>query len=320
MPGASYNVVSVISIFREPLILSVNDTSGVTASAPAERLLDILDLERIDLDLFLGQNEGRGTSRLFGGQVLSQALRAATSTVDEDRRPHSLHGYFMRPGNPARPVLYEVDRIRDGRSFTTRRVVAIQDGKAILNMSVSLQISEDGMTHDKAMPNVPPPEELTDDLQRAQSESADNPRLGPMATRERAFELRSVIAPWEAGERFFSPVWMRFRGAATPEDSALQHALLTYASDVGLVSTATLPHIDTTPRNELMMASLDHALWIHRQPVLNDWFLFAKRTSTASGARGLSHAEFYTRDGELMASVSQEGLMRPYREVAGGAK
>lgn len=287
---------------------------------PAQRLLEILALERIDTDLFLGQNEGRGTARLFGGQVLAQALRAATGTVDADRRPHSLHGYFMRPGNPERPVLYEVDRIRDGRSFTTRRVVAIQDGKAILNMSVSLQIIEEGMTHDKAMPNVPPPEELTDDLERAYAEPESNPRLGPMAKQERAFELRSVIAPWEAGERFFSPVWMRFRGEADVRDSPLQHALLTYASDVGLVSTATLPHIDSTPRNSLMMASLDHALWIHREPQLDDWFLFAKRTSTASGARGLSHAEFYTRDGELIASVSQEGLMRPYRERAAGSK
>ena len=293
--------------------MGVNATTAGSAETPADKLLQILSLERIDLDLFLGQNEGRGTSRLFGGQVLAQALRAATSTVDDDRTPHSLHGYFLRPGNPQRPVLYEVDRIRDGRSFTTRRVVAIQDGKAILNMSVSLQISEEGMTHGKAMPNVPPPEELADDLQRAISEPSDNPRLGPMATRERAFEMRSVIAPWEAGERFFSPVWMRFRGVADPDDSALQHALLTYASDVGLVSTATLPHIDSTPRNSLMMASLDHALWVHRKPKLDDWFLFAKRTSTASGARGLSHAEFYTRDGDLIASVSQEGLMRPYK-------
>ncbi len=305
--------------YAEFSILGANATKQVDYE-PAQRLLEILALERIDLDLFLGQNEGRGTARLFGGQVLSQALRAAMSTVDADRRPHSLHGYFMRPGDPQRPVLYEVDRIRDGRSFTTRRVVAIQDGKAILNMSVSLQISEEGMSHDKAMPNVPPPEELKDDLERAKAESEDNPRMGPMAKQQRAFELRSVIAPWEAGERFFSPVWMRFRGEADVQDSALQHALLTYASDVGLVSTATLPHIDSTPRNSLMMASLDHALWIHRQPELDDWFLFAKRTSTASGARGLSHAEFYTRDGELIASVSQEGLMRPYRARGADSK
>ncbi len=312
MPGGSYNALPVLEYFE----LSANATTTATPQSPAAKLLQILALERIDLDLFIGQNEGRGTARLFGGQVLSQALRAATSTVDDDRTPHSLHGYFLRPGNPDRPVLYEVDRIRDGRSFTTRRVVAIQDGKAILNMSVSLQVSETGMTHAQAMPNVPPPEELTDDLERARAEPADNPRLGPMAVRERAFEMRSVIAPWEAGERFFSPVWMRFRGEADLNDSALQHALLTYASDVGLVSTATLPHIDSTPRNSLMMASLDHALWVHRKPQLNDWFLFAKRTSTASGARGLSHAEFYTRDGELIASVSQEGLMRPYKDKA----
>lgn len=289
---------------------SISGEVSDLSEAPAKRLLQVLDLERIDLDLFIGQNEDRGTSRLFGGQVLSQALRAACITVDDDRAPHSLHGYFLRAGNPDRPVLYEVDRIRDGRSFTTRRVVAIQDGKAILNMAVSLQIAEDGLTHALQMPNVPPPEELQDDLVRVASEPADNPRLSPMAFRERAFEMRSVIGPWEEGDRLFSPVWMRFREPIDPADHALHYSLLTYASDVALVSTAALPHNSTQPRSGLMLASLDHALWMHRKPSFDDWILFAKRTSTASGARGLSHAEFFTRDGELLASVTQEGLLR----------
>ena len=284
------------------------------ARSPAEDLLEILQLERLDSDLFLGNNEAQRPARLFGGQVLSQSLRAAISTVSPERKPHSLHGYFLRPGDPSRRVLYEVDRIRDGRSFTTRRVVAIQDGHAILNMSVSLQVIESGMAHEKAMPNVPPPEELEDDLVRAQREDASNPRMGPMSRIERAFELRSVIEPWADGDRFFSPVWMRFRGAANPDDQALQYSLLTYASDIGLVSTAALPHTQQIPRTELMLASLDHALWIHRAPVLDDWVLFAKRSSTATGARGLCHAEIYSRRGELLASVTQEGLLRRRRK------
>lgn len=299
-------------LFFKPSGLLVPESSiepDKTESTSAA-LLRLLELERIDLDLFMGQNESRGMARLFGGQVLSQALRAACTTVDEDRAPHSMHGYFLRAGDPDRPVLYEVDRIRDGRSFTTRRVVAIQDGKAIFNMSVSLQTAEEGMTHAQQMPNVPPPEELENDLVRAAAEPADNPRLSPAAGRERAFELRHVIAPWEPGDRMFSPTWMRFSEAVDSADTALNYSLLAYASDEALVSTAALPHINTMPRSALMLASLDHALWIHRKPNFDDWILFAKRTSTAQGARGLSHAEFYSRDGELLASVTQEGLLR----------
>ncbi len=295
---------------------SVTDSSSTSESTGAA-LLRLLKLERIDLDLFMGQNENRGMARLFGGQVLSQALRAACTTVENDRAPHSMHGYFLRAGDPDRPVLYEVDRIRDGRSFTTRRVVAIQDGKAIFNMSVSLQIAEEGMTHAQQMPNVPPPEELENDLDRAAVEPDDNPRLSPAARRERAFEMRHVIAPWEQGDRMFSPVWMRFNEtlgenseSSDSVDNALDYSLLAYASDEALVSTAALPHITSMPRSALMLASLDHALWIHRKPSFDDWILFAKRTSTARGARGLSHAEFFSRDGELLASVTQEGLLR----------
>ena len=295
----------------------MTDSSATVSSGTSEStgaaLLRLLKLERIDLDLFLGQNENRGMARLFGGQVLSQALRAACATVDDDRAPHSMHGYFLRAGDPDRPVLYEVDRIRDGRSFTTRRVVAIQDGKAIFNMSVSLQIAEEGMTHAQQMPNVPPPEELANDLDRAAAEPDDNPRLSPAAHRERAFEMRHVIAPWETGNRMFSPVWMRFietLDSSDGADTALDYSLLAYASDEALVSTAALPHVDSMPRSALMLASLDHALWIHRKPSFDDWILFAKRTSTARGARGLSHAEFFSRDGELLASVTQEGLLR----------
>ena len=276
----------------------------------AKELLQLLTLEPIELDLFRGANETHGPPRLFGGQVLAQGLRAACMTVPDDREPHSLHGYFLRPGNPERRVLYEVDRIRDGRSFTTRRIVAIQDGEAILNMTVSLQVREDGFDHAQAMPNVPPPAELENDQLRAAREQADNPRLSPMAARPRPFEMRSVIEPWAATDRLFNPVWARFGTDFDPDDRSLPYCLLAYASDMGLVSTAAMPHTSSHPRTQLQLASLDHSLWIHRRPDLTDWLLFAKRTTTATGARGLNHAEFYDPSGSLLASVSQEGLLR----------
>ncbi|MEM7218972.1 MAG: acyl-CoA thioesterase II [Pseudomonadota bacterium] len=282
-------------------------------AAHARELLSVLTLEPVERNLFLGRNETRSMPRLFGGQVLAQALRAALDTVEAERVPHSLHGYFLRPGNPARPVLYEVDRIRDGGSFTTRRVVAIQEGEAILNVDVSLQREEGGMEHAMPMPNVPPPDELEDDYVRARRLAADHPRLPPLALIPRAFEMRSAIVPWVETPRLFSPTWLRFVGALPADDPALPYCLLAYASDMGLMSTSSLPHVAELPRTALQMASLDHAIWFHRRPSVADWLLFAKRTTTAVGARGLSHAEFYDRGGELMASVSQEGLLRPRR-------
>ena len=286
------------------------------ADTRAAALLDILNLETIDRDLYRGRNEDRGPMRLFGGQVLAQALRAACATIDAERMPHSLHAYFLRPGDVALPVLYEVDRIRDGRSFTTRRVVAVQNGQAILNLSLSAQVSEAGLEHEMPMPNVPLPEELENDRERALRLPPDDPRLSPMARRERPFEMRSVVDAWSAESRLFNPVWIRFPLPLDASDPALPFALLAYASDMGLVSTSTLPHASVTPRNQLQLASLDHTLWIHRPPDFSDWLLFARRTSTASGALGLNHAEFFDRSGTLLASVTQEGLLRPRRVEA----
>lgn len=288
------------------------DSSNATIER-AQELLQLLALEAIELDLFRGDNERHGPPRLFGGQVLAQGLRAACLTVPQDREPHSLHGYFLRPGNPQRPVLYEVDRIRDGRSFTTRRIVAIQDGRAIFNMTVSLQIREDGLEHAQAMPNVPPPTELENDQLAAAAQDQSNPRLSTMAARPRPFETRSVIEPWAATDRLFNPVWVRFGTEFDASDWSLPYCLLAYASDMGLVSTAAMAHTTTLPRSRLQLASLDHSLWIHRRPDLTDWLLFAKRTTTATGARGLNHAEFYNPAGSLLASVSQEGLLRQQR-------
>lgn len=277
----------------------------------ARQLLDILTLEPIEQNLYRGRNENRGPFRLFGGQVLAQALRAACHTVEE-RQPHSLRAYFMRAGDASRPVLYEVERIRDGSSFTTRRVVAIQQGQAIFSMDVSFQVNEPGFEHAHSMPNVPPPEELEDDIDVVARLPEPHPGLSPMAGRARPFEMRSVFpqgSPAFELDRFWNPVWIRFCAEAG-RDEALKRCLLAYASDMGLVSTAALPHSSEQPRNQLQMASLDHALWIHRPVPLDDWLLFHKRTSAAEGARGLIHAEFFGRDGTLVASVSQEGLLR----------
>lgn len=284
----------------------------------AARLLEILKLERIEENLYRGYNEVAGRFRLFGGQVLAQALRAASNTV-EGRQVHSLHAYFMRAGDAERPVLYEVDRIRDGRSFTTRRIVAIQEGRAIFSMSASFQVAESGFEHTHSMPNVPPPEELQDDLDVVAGLRARHADLSPMAGRARPFEMRSVFplgSPQWQQHRFWNPVWIRFpldfAGTAQgPEQAqAMARCLLAYSSDMGLVSTALLPHGGEVPRQSVQMASLDHALWVHREIPLNEWLLFHKRTSSADGARALTHADFFSRDGVLLASVTQEGLLR----------
>ncbi len=294
------------------------DESKADRLARAERLLEILKLERIEENLYRGLNEARGNYRLFGGQVLSQALKAACETV-AGRHPHSVHGYFMRAGNADLPVLYEVDRIRDGRSFTTRRVVAIQEGEAIFSMSVSFQVEEGGFEHAASMPNVPPPEELEDDMLVAARLTGKQPNLSPMAGRPRPFEIRSVFQlgtpAWEEN-RLWNPVWIRFAAPLPEDDGTLSRCLLAYASDMGLVSTSLLPHARSQPRDRFQLASLDHALWIHAPAPMDEWLLFHKHTSTASGARGLVHAAFYESGGELLASVTQEGLVRELRDPA----
>ncbi len=284
------------------------------AQVRAKRLLDVLDLENIETNLFLGQNEITESNRLFGGQVLAQSAVAAYRTV-ENLELHSLHGYFLRAGRPGLPVLYEIERIRDGRSFTTRRVVAVQDGEAIFNMDVSFQVSEPGFEHVQPMPNVPLPDELSDDVEAAEGlgETLDNGRYSPMAKIARPFETRSVFSldgPDWARNRSWNPVWIRFREPVDQADQNLARSLLAYASDMSLVSTATLPHADEVARSDVQMASLDHALWIHRDIPVNDWILFHKRTSTAQGARGLVHSEFYASNGTMLASGTQEGLIR----------
>ncbi len=275
-------------------------------NARYNEVLDVLDVERIEENLYLGRNETRA-GRLFGGQVLAQAARAAYNTVNGIHL-HSLHGYFLRPGDVSKPVLYEVERIRDGRSFTTRRVVAVQSGQAIFNLDASFQLEEVGVDHAHSMPNVPLPEELSDDALLI-AEMDDDPLLSPMARSVRPIEIRSVFQPgtdaWREA-RSFNPTWFRF--PHDPDDPVVRRCVLAYASDMGLVSTASLPHL--ADRSELQLASLDHALWIHRDFTLDGWLLFHKRSTTAAGARGLVHADVFSESGMLIASLTQEGLMR----------
>ncbi len=276
------------------------------------RLISILNLKKIDEDLFLGDNESLSGFRLFGGQVLAQAVRAAYQTV-KDRHAHSLHAYFLKGGIAEQPVLFEVERVRDGKSFTTRRVVAIQNGDAIFNMDLSFQIEESGFQHSDPMPNVPPPEELADDIEVALSLDQAHGNMSPMAKIKRPFETRSVfrLGSEEWGkERFSNPVWIKFRGEVESEDQEFSRCLISYASDMGLVSTSTLPHQPDVARDSLQLASLDHSLWIHRDVPIDEWILFHKKTSSANGSRGMNHAEFFSQNGELIASVSQEGLLR----------
>ena len=287
----------------------------------AMRLLNLLQLEQVDDNLFRAENEPENGQRIFGGQVIAQALIASSRTLD-GYKMHSCHAYFLRPGDNNKPVLLDVERVRDGRSFAMRRVVAIQNGQAIFSMDISFHIDEAGFQHSEPMPNVPMPQELRPDDQVAKDldGSDDDPRLSPMATLERPFEMRSVFqigsVEW-AENRSWSPVWIRYRGEfdlSSDETPNLNAALLAYASDMGLVSTGFLPHQLITNRSKLQMASLDHSLWIYRDIPITKWLLFHKRTTTAANSRALVHADFFSEEGVLIATTTQEGLLRAREE------
>ncbi len=282
-------------------------------------LLAILDLEPIEVNLFRGRSPQVGWQRVFGGQVIGQALVAACRTVDgvAERPPHSLHAYFLLAGDPKVPIIYEVDRIRDGRSFTTRRVVAIQHGRAIFTMAVSFHGSEPGLNHQAEMPNVPAPEQLP-------SESEIRQRIWPMMPdpirryfeRERPIELRPVEFERYLGKRFpdgrFN-LWIRATGAL-PDTAAIHQCVLAYASDLMLLDAALVPHGRTVFERTIMAASLDHALWFHRPFKADEWLLYAQDSPNAGGARGFARGLIFSRDGTLVASVAQEGLLRERQE------
>jgi acyl-CoA thioesterase II len=300
----------------EPVTLTDPPTSKALAD-----LLELLELEPLEMNLFRGLSPDEDQQRVFGGQVAAQALVAAGRTVDGDRHVHSLHAYFLRPGDPTVPIIYEVDRIRDGRSFTTRRVVAIQHGRAIFNLQASFQITELGPDHAAPMPDVPDPESLPTfrerlepHLERFGADTVD------WMTRERPIDSRPVDEPkWLApGPREpTQDVWIRANGTLPPEQ--LVHAcVVAYASDLTLLDTATLPHAIGYD-GHYQMASLDHAMWFHRPFRADDWLLYHQTSPSASGARGLAVGHVYTRSGTLAVTVIQEGLIRPIADDAPGA-
>jgi acyl-CoA thioesterase-2 len=280
-----------------------------------DSVLNHLDLEQIETNLFRGISESLGPPRVFGGQVIGQALIAALRTV-ENRPCHSLHGYFLRPGDPALPIIYEVDRIRDGKSFTTRRVVAIQKGEAIFSMSASFQIFEEGLSHQIEMPKIPLPDELPSEEEVFERmKKRMTPEMIKMMTRERPIEMKRVedvdyLHPEKAPPQ--QHIW--YRSKKKLSDNVEDHqCLLAYASDMGLLSTATFPH-GMSFMTGLQTASLDHAMWFHREFRFDEWILIAMDSPTAHGSRGFIRGNMFTEHGELIGSVAQEGLMRVVKQ------
>lgn len=281
-----------------------------------DQLVRLLDLEALETNLFRGESRNIVGSRVFGGQVLGQALVAAGRTVDAERRAHSLHAYFLRAGDAEAPIVYDVERARDGGSFSTRRIVAIQHGRPIFNMSVSFQIPEEGCDHQLDMPEgVPAPEELPSETELMERHGDRIPRVfRETFLRERPVEVRPVDPedPMEPEPTApFRNSWIRAAGAIASDDGGLHRALLAYASDFRLLATALLPHGRTIFQERTQMASLDHAMWFHREFRMDDWLLYHMDSPSASGARGFTRGHIFSRDGALVASVVQEGLIRP---------
>lgn len=282
-----------------------------------DNLLMILDLERIEHNIFRGHSPQVGWQRVFGGLVIAQALVAAARTV-ADRAPHSLHGYFLLPGDPSVPIVYEVDRIRDGASFTTRRCNAIQHGRPIFSLSASFQVSEQGLDHAFSLPDVPQPENLPGEAELyAQFGSILPEPMRRWFAQERPIEIRPVALAHYLGHKLSSPtqyVWLRATGAL-PDDAAVHRAVLAYLSDMTLLDTALVAHGRTIFEPDLQVASLDHALWFHRPFRADEWLLYAQDSPNAGGARALTRGLIYTREGQLVASVMQEGLIRLRRKA-----
>ncbi len=276
-------------------------------------LIELLALEKLEENLFRGQSQDLGWGLVFGGQVLGQALSAVVQTVPADRVVHSLHAYFLRPGDASKPIIYDVDRIRDGRSFTTRRVVAIQGGRPIFNLSASLQVQEGGFEHASEMPEVPGPDGLPTDVERWEQCLDRIPEsFHARATAERPIVIAHVdpvdpLTPEIKAAK--NDVWVRTAGPL-PNDPALHGYLLAYCSDFSFVTTSLRPHGATWIDPKMQVASIDHAMWFHRPFRMDDWLLHSMESPSASGGRGLVRGQFYARDGTLVASTAQEGLIR----------
>ena len=281
-------------------------------------LIELLDLEEIEKNHYRATSPSEGWQRVYGGQVLGQALVAASRTVPEDRHAHSLHGYFLRAGDTDVPILYTVDRIRDGRSFTTRRVVAIQHGQAIFNMSISFQIEEQGLSHQMPMPEAPGPEDLPDENELRKQWAERLPEeFKETFARQRPIEVRpidpqDIFQPEKRAP--FQMCWMKSRDPL-PDNLRLHQCVLAYLSDWSLLDTATLSHAVSFMQDSLQMASLDHAMWFHRPFRADEWLLYAQDSPSASGSRGLNRGLIYNRGGELVASAAQEGLIRIHADA-----
>jgi acyl-CoA thioesterase-2 len=284
----------------------------LTGQAAVDDLVGLLDLEDVEVDIFRGRTAAVSLQRVFGGQVAGQALVAATRTVPSDRPVHSLHAYFIRPGDPEVPIVYQVERVRDGRSFTTRRVSAVQHGKTIFHLSASFQVVEPGvMEHQGEMPDVPRPEDVPTVLERlSQSPEA----MSVWSRLPRSLDVRYIGEPgWvEKGTRVADPrqrVWMRVDGKL-PDDPTLHACALTYASDLSLLDAVLSTHGEVWGPEGVMGASLDHAVWFHRPFRADEWVLYDCHSPSASGARGLAAGRFFSADGQHIATVVQEGLLR----------
>ena len=278
-----------------------------------KKLIELLDLEVIEHNIYRGLNRDIGTGRIFGGQVLAQALVAARRTVEGDRPAHSMHGYFILEGDLAAPVVYFVDQLRDGRSYCTRRVTAIQHGEAIFNMSASFHRKEEGLEHQMSMRDTVAPERLRDELEVIRERADEIPRaVRSVLTQDRVLDIRPVDP-----EDPFSPerrapkqrYWMR-TVAPLPDDPLVHQAVLAYASDYGLLGAALRPHGVTFRDPGVMVASLDHAIWFHRPFRCDDWLLYVVESPSSGAGRGFSRGTFFSRDGTLVASVAQEGVIR----------
>lgn len=280
-------------------------------SKAMDTLIDTLTLEQIEVNLFRGRSPPEERGRIYGGQVVAQALMAAYQTI-EGRICHSLQSYFIRPGDPTVPVLYQVERSRDGKSFTTRRVIAIQHGEQIFNLACSFQVPEPGLEHQIALPKVPGPDEVPDEMERMKERLAAVPEeMRKHMMRERPIEMRPVNpVGWGDSAKPAPPeefVWFRLR-RDVGDDVPMNQVLLAWASDMTLLSTALRPHGVSWP--QLQTASLDHIVWFHRPSNLSEWHLYAQDSPSSSGARGFNRGTIYRQDGTIVASAVQEGLMR----------
>ena len=276
-------------------------------------LLDLFNLEKIEENIFRAQSARTRWGRVFGGQTIAQALVAAQRTVTPERLAHSIHAYFLLGGDDTAPIVYTVDRIRDGGSFTTRRVIGMQHGEAIFSLEASFQKQEPGLEHQFEMPDVPPPESLASQTDIANMVGAKVPEAWrAIWTRAQPFEARPVVVEhYTTHDRLppFQHTWFRL-AAPAPDDPALRRVLLSYISDISLLDTSTHPHGKAVFHPDIQAASLDHAMWFHRDHPLDDWFLYTQDSPSSSGARGFSRGFIYGRDGTLIASVVQEGLIR----------